>query len=67
MSTILVPKPYSWWANKTQPDAPLVEVTGIAASQHDVFVVIYKYGPRNHDVSAITLTRFFETFTERDT
>ena len=67
MSTIPVPKPRSWWANKTQPDAPLIEVRSIAASEQDVFVVIYKYGPEKHDVTATTLSRFFETFTERGT
>jgi len=66
MSTVLVPKPRSWWVNRTQPDAPLIEVRSVAASDQDVFVVIYKYGPEKHDLTAMPLARFFQTFLERD-
>ena len=63
MSLLGVPRVGSWWENPKQPDA-LVEVVNLVIRSSDS-LVIFQWGPSRADVSAYTVKKFLETFTER--
>ena len=63
MSSVQVPQIGSWWDNPNQP-GQRVQVVNLVLRKHDP-LVIFQWGLRPEDVGAMTVERFYATFTER--